>query len=187
METQVHEAPIMVTRTPSKKSEELRHVYRATKCPDCGEPAIFFPVRNKIVCIKCLGIEGAHESMDIQDYLPAQYLKEVAQKEALSKFSIMYTDPHSNPMYSWPGRNEPCLCGSGAKFKKCCMKDLQIEFERHAAQLYKAHRDKEAINIANEVKHIRTVFAHFRANEWKELPESELKWEEFKLKENSNG
>jgi SWIM/SEC-C metal-binding protein len=20
-----------------------------------------------------------------------------------------------------PGRNEPCLCGSGAKFKKCCL------------------------------------------------------------------
>jgi SWIM/SEC-C metal-binding protein len=22
---------------------------------------------------------------------------------------------------SLPGRNDPCLCGSGAKFKKCCL------------------------------------------------------------------
>lgn len=183
----VQEAPVLVKEEKVTKAEELTRVYRAAKCTDCGEPAIFFPVRNKTICIKCLGVEGTHESNDIKDYLPEQYLKEAAQKEQLSKFSMMYKDPRSNPMYEWPGRNEPCLCGSGAKFKKCCMMKLQSEFEQHAIGLHESHRAKESINIANEIKHIRTAFAHFRANSWKELPESELKWEEFKLEENSNG
>lgn len=29
-----------------------------------------------------------------------------------------------------PGRNEPCWCGSGKKYKKCC----QVEDEKQAAQ-----------------------------------------------------
>src|SRR4051794_4239753 len=32
-----------------------------------------------------------------------------------------------------PGRNDPCLCGSGKKYKKCCLpKDEVIEREQHA-------------------------------------------------------
>src|SRR6266571_774139 len=32
-----------------------------------------------------------------------------------------------------PGRNDPCPCGSGKKYKKCCLpKDEAIEREQHA-------------------------------------------------------
>jgi uncharacterized protein len=32
-----------------------------------------------------------------------------------------------------PGRNEPCACGSGKKFKKCCMgRNGEIEDEQPA-------------------------------------------------------
>lgn len=186
METQVQEAPVLVTETPKAPVEELKRVYRAATCKKCNEPAIFFPVRNQTLCIKCLGVEGTHESNDVKDYLPEMYLKETAQKEQLSKFAMQYSDPRSNPMYSWPDRNAPCVCGSGAKFKKCCMEKLQSEFEQHAIKLHEDHRARESINIANEIKHIRTAFAHFRANSWKELPESELKWEKFELEEKSD-
>jgi uncharacterized protein YecA (UPF0149 family) len=29
-----------------------------------------------------------------------------------------------------PGRNDPCLCGSGKKFKKCCLPKIQAA-EKH--------------------------------------------------------
>lgn len=32
-----------------------------------------------------------------------------------------------------PGRNDPCICGSGKKFKKCCLK----KFEDGTYQKYK--------------------------------------------------
>lgn len=35
--------------------------------------------------------------------------------------------PEAQPVRSTPkiGRNEPCACGSGRKFKKCCLNDEQ--------------------------------------------------------------
>lgn len=35
--------------------------------------------------------------------------------------------PHPNPDYEKRGRNEPCYCGSGKKFKRCCIGQQYIE------------------------------------------------------------
>lgn len=54
-----------------------------------------------------------------------------AMEEYLGGLSIKELDhlinnvqePYINP-YAGIGRNDPCPCGSGKKFKKCCGKDL---------------------------------------------------------------
>jgi hypothetical protein len=33
-----------------------------------------------------------------------------------------------------PERNEPCLCGSGKKFKKCCLLTLDAEIDQFYLQ-----------------------------------------------------
>ena len=33
----------------------------------------------------------------------------------------------SQPDEKEPGRNDPCPCGSGKKYKKCCMEGVAIE------------------------------------------------------------
>lgn len=38
-----------------------------------------------------------------------------------------------NPLFSMMERNEPCLCGSGAKWKKCCMTKQPRVVKKHAA------------------------------------------------------
>lgn len=38
---------------------------------------------------------------------------------------IKHARPHIETKYEGTGRNEPCPCGSGAKFKKCCINQPQ--------------------------------------------------------------
>ncbi|MBI3938654.1 MAG: SEC-C domain-containing protein, partial [Betaproteobacteria bacterium] len=32
---------------------------------------------------------------------------------------------HAHSRHPWPQRNDPCICGSGRKFKRCCAPLLQ--------------------------------------------------------------
>jgi uncharacterized protein YecA (UPF0149 family) len=45
------------------------------------------------------------------DILEAEKRKEIAKKQRLSGTVIKAREP---------GRNDPCPCGSGKKYKKCC-------------------------------------------------------------------
>jgi hypothetical protein len=45
--------------------------------------------------------------------------KSQARNKSLPSRPSLY-DPHSNPFHKI-GRNDPCPCGSGRKFKKCCL------------------------------------------------------------------
>ena len=40
---------------------------------------------------------------------------------------LIANEPTSLPVVGtkWPGRNEPCICGSGKKYKKCCLRKLK--------------------------------------------------------------
>lgn len=40
----------------------------------------------------------------------------------ISSLGHLYTEEIFTEL---PGRNDPCLCGSGKKFKKCCMGETQ--------------------------------------------------------------
>ena len=36
------------------------------------------------------------------------------------ELDFLFSEPHRNP-FKGIGRNDPCPCGSGKKFKKCCL------------------------------------------------------------------
>lgn len=58
------------------------------------------------------------ERMDKGDFL-SQYMKPVPQKEDLKEMVVPPTDKQLRTQKV--GRNDLCPCGSGSKFKKCCM------------------------------------------------------------------
>ena len=37
-----------------------------------------------------------------------------------------------------PGRNDPCVCGSGLKYKKCCMDEIDALAEKAMRQDFEA-------------------------------------------------
>jgi tetratricopeptide (TPR) repeat protein len=53
--------------------------------------------------------------------------------------------PKRNLSYYEPGRNEPCLCGSGLKFKKCCLGRYSGEDAGKAWELYNIGHYEEAL------------------------------------------
>lgn len=47
----------------------------------------------------------------------------VVQSLVFDRKSTLYVKHNGNRVVKWrklPGRNEPCHCGSGVKFKRCC-------------------------------------------------------------------
>ena len=176
-EVKVQEAPVMVNGAVSAEPIQMKHVYKASACTKCKKTAVFFPKRNRTICMSCLGIEGIHESMDITEFLPRQYMHEMIKKEELSKYAIHFKDPRSSPTYAFPDRNAPCSCGSTKKFKKCCMGKLMDEMEQNCVKMYSRHRAQESVDIANDIKEIRTVYAHLAVNKWTEIPVEDIKWE----------
>jgi hypothetical protein len=58
------------------------------------------------------------------------------------------------------GRNEPCPCGSGAKYKRCCL-NRELEVERLVSGLESAVEDLAADTWARDEDWCRTQFAEF--------------------------
>lgn len=56
-----------------------------------------------------------------------------------------------------PGRNSPCLCGSGKKFKRCCM------------EVYKSHSLNESFQLFNKGKYEEALLACRRHVTWYRL------------------
>lgn len=53
-------------------------------------------------------------------------------------------------------RNKPCYCGSGKKFKKCCMPRLYKEkYENFVSEITQKEIDKEAIYYSKKYKKIK--------------------------------
>jgi tetratricopeptide (TPR) repeat protein len=63
-----------------------------------------------------------------------------------------------------PGRNDPCPCGSGKKYKKCClMREEAADNERLAAE--QAQREERAMAKRLELRTIRdAITANFAAS-----------------------
>jgi hypothetical protein len=52
-----------------------------------------------------------------------------------------------------PGRNDPCPCGSGKKYKRCCLDkdvDAELEHERLAAALWSSVVDADIVDSFDE-------------------------------------
>ena len=41
-------------------------------------------------------------------------------EENISELTVLLSTPKTIVLEKTPGRNDPCSCGSGKKFKKCC-------------------------------------------------------------------
>ena len=41
-------------------------------------------------------------------------------EEDISELTVLLNTPKTIVLEKKPGRNDPCICGSGKKFKKCC-------------------------------------------------------------------
>ncbi|HLB72912.1 MAG TPA: SEC-C metal-binding domain-containing protein [Sedimentisphaerales bacterium] len=93
-------------------------------------PLRYFPVSNdplvaELITVKqqLFDIEEEHSS-GREVILEGHALgrrEELKQKEILISLEIMLQS-QPPPDYTKPGRNDPCSCGSGRKFKKCCGK-----------------------------------------------------------------
>ena len=57
---------------------------------------------------------------------------------------IIYTFPMTTPNNARPGRNEPCPCGSGRKYKHCC---LAKDEKKDAAARAKAAKEPERASV----------------------------------------
>ena len=64
-----------------------------------------------------------------------------------------------------PGRNDPCPCGSGKKYKKCCLtNDEAAENERLVAE--RAEREERAAAKRQELRKVReAITANFAASD----------------------
>lgn len=52
-----------------------------------------------------------------------------------------------------PGRNDPCPCGSGLKYKKCCLaKSSQVLIQQRFDQAFAAEDWQQALSIADELQ-----------------------------------
>ena len=65
------------------------------------------------------------ESLDAMDEQEIESLQQEVENNALKLYRhfLQRRTPHREPMRAepLPGRNDPCPCGSGKKFKKCCL------------------------------------------------------------------
>jgi len=55
-----------------------------------------------------------------------------------------------------PGRNDPCLCGSGKKYKNCCLKKSRADPERLLADKYKRRHDI-SLKTPDQIEGIRAA------------------------------
>jgi len=56
----------------------------------------------------------------------------IKRHRLLKKYTeYLNTHPATNALHRAreQGRNEPCACGSGLKYKKCCLHPLKLDFK----------------------------------------------------------
>lgn len=69
------------------------------------------------------GLEWWNEELSIDDRRRIELLSLEEQKKIFMEAEIDFSDLLKKPSAGGPktGRNDPCTCGSGKKFKKCCL------------------------------------------------------------------
>lgn len=75
--------------------------------------------RGEELLLKALNIPGVRDREDLEERLLNLY-DESDQTEKLEKFNAMLDNKDKVLKNKKIGRNEPCPCGSGKKYKKCC-------------------------------------------------------------------
>lgn len=168
---------------PKEEKKSLRRFYKKMTCKVCGGVSVYMPNYNKPACPKCMKLDLSIKSDNPEDYLTESFKKASRINKKESRFALRMQDPRSDPLYGMPGRNEDCVCGSGLKFKKCCMGEFISRREEVAAAMADTVRENFIIDSANEMKVLVDVISHQQANNWEEISTDELKIELFPRKD----
>ena len=63
-----------------------------------------------------------------------------------------------------PGRNEPCPCGSGKKYKRCCMNTI-----------FKQHTSKQHASMLNDIEQVAAMNPNLSLEELNIVAEQKMK------------
>jgi SEC-C motif. len=181
MELPIPEEVVTLASEPAKPKPKLIKYYKPGTCAVCNNLAIFFPKYNKLLCPRCLGIKlyKKTDEQKVDNYLPETFKKTMSESGAKSPYGIIYKDPKSDPMFGFPGRNEPCPCGSGNKFKKCCLDSVKDERNKMVKARGEAQRDKAILDTANEFKLVSAVFEDYEEKKWAEIKQEDVVFQKF--------
>lgn len=164
------------------ESAPKEKIYKMTTCTKCRKDAIYFPQFSRVLCPDCNDLPTYEdtENATLDQYIPARTKEALAVKDKESKLGIIFRDPRSDPMYGLPGRNEKCVCGSGAKFKKCCLPKMEAVRDDEITKAAIAKRDVFVTTTANSLKLVNVVYNHFKANPGlRSVPITEVKFRAF--------
>lgn len=170
-------------KEPSTKERlKLTKIFKKLTCKTCSGPAYFLPTHNKVACLKCLNIKQVDTTiMDPKEYLSTAALDSVYNDNKRSQLSIKYQSPDSYALKDAPGRNEACICGSGKKFKKCCLNSMTDSRNNEVRKLYENNRANAVVTTANTFRLINMVREYFDSNPDKtELEADTLGYKPFK-------
>jgi len=76
--------------------------------------------------------------------------------------SAMEQLPKRGLSYYEPARNEPCVCGSGLKFKKCCKDQYSGDASKQSIELYNSGHYEEALKYSR--RHLTWYILCYRAH-----------------------
>ena len=102
-----------------KTSGEL--VPRMEGCLTWGDKATVVAERYLDIVVEYMDISGNKQTKHITEEFPAQvWQHEINHLEGINEY-VYFQKPETYKAPKKIGRNDPCLCGSGKKYKKCCI------------------------------------------------------------------
>lgn len=154
-----------VTTESVASKMKLIKMFKKLACAKCGGSAYFIPTHNKVVCMACNNIKVTDPaSNNPRDYMSDAILKDFDAVPEGSRYAISYQSPDSFALKDAPGRNDMCSCGSGNKYKKCCMATAENARNDAVANMYANQKESSLLAGANVVRMINMAKANFDAN-----------------------
>ncbi len=147
------------------KKMKLIKMFKKLTCKKCSGDAYFIPTHNKVVCMKCDNIKVVDpSSLQPRDYMSDKTLEDFDAVPDGSRYAVSYQSPDSFALKDAPGRNETCSCGSGKKYKKCCLADAEKARNSEVLAMYVNQKNSALLAGANVVRMVNMAKANFDAN-----------------------
>lgn len=147
---------------------EIKKAYIKMRCDKCDELAYYIPLYSKKICPKCVNIPIIPADVDLDSLKPMDFLSEKTKADIekgrmpeRTRYALRYANPEEYPMRNLPERNEKCVCGSGAKFKKCCLPKIEAQRFTTIDNVLKRREDNEVVVLANTIKMINSIIRAF--------------------------